>query len=93
MVPAVGRVLLRDEQSGPSTRKGEHSVAVVSMKQLLELAFILVIKQGVGAKMAPYIFTERNGIYIIDLQKTVRKIDEAYLRKLVAPVSPSFCWN
>ena len=28
--------------------------------------------------MAPYIFTERNGIYIIDLQKTVRKIDEAY---------------
>ncbi|MFS8582702.1 MAG: 30S ribosomal protein S2, partial [Limnochordales bacterium] len=29
-------------------------------------------------KMAPYIFTERNGIYIIDLQKTVRKIDEAY---------------
>ena len=30
-------------------------------------------------KMAPYIFTERNGIYIIDLQKTVRKIDEAYM--------------
>src|SRR5690606_21592674 len=29
-------------------------------------------------KMAPYIFTERNGIYIIDLQKTVRKVDEAY---------------
>ncbi len=29
-------------------------------------------------KMAPYIFTERNGIYIIDLQKTVKKIDEAY---------------
>jgi len=30
-------------------------------------------------KMAPYIFTERNGIYIIDLQKTVRKMDEAYM--------------
>jgi small subunit ribosomal protein S2 len=30
-------------------------------------------------KMAPYIFTERNGIYIIDLQKTVRKIEEAYM--------------
>ena len=30
-------------------------------------------------KMAPYIFTERNGIYIIDLQKTVRKVDEAYM--------------
>ena len=29
--------------------------------------------------MAPYIFTERNGIYIIDLQKTVRKLDEAYM--------------
>ena len=29
--------------------------------------------------MAPYIFTERNGIYIIDLQKTVKKIDEAYM--------------
>lgn len=28
--------------------------------------------------MAPYIFTERNGIYIIDLQKTVKKIEEAY---------------
>ena len=30
-------------------------------------------------KMAPYIFTERNGIYIIDLQKTVKKVDEAYM--------------
>ena len=30
-------------------------------------------------KMAPYIFTERNGIYIIDLQKTVRKLEEAYM--------------
>ena len=29
-------------------------------------------------KMAPYIFTERNGIYIIDLQKTVKKVEEAY---------------
>lgn len=29
--------------------------------------------------MAPYIFTERNGIYIIDLQKTVKKLEEAYM--------------
>ena len=37
-------------------------------------------------KMAPYIFTERNGIYIIDLQKTVKKVDEAYdfIRSTVA---------
>ena len=40
--------------------------------------FILVIRPGDGTKMAEYIFTERNGIYIIDLQKTVKMIDEAY---------------
>ena len=54
-------------------------MSVVSMKQLLE--------EGVhfghqtrrwNPKMAPYIFTERNGIHIIDLQKSVVKVDEAY---------------
>lgn len=41
--------------------------------------FILDTKQEDGTReMAPYIFTERNGIYIIDLQKTVKKVDEAY---------------
>ncbi|MBQ5330513.1 MAG: 30S ribosomal protein S2 [Oscillospiraceae bacterium] len=54
-------------------------MGVVSMKQLLEAGvhFGHLTKRW-NPKMAPYIFTERNGIYIIDLQKTVRKLDEAY---------------
>ena len=51
----------------------------VSMKQLLEAGVHFGHQtRRWNPKMAPYIFTERNGIYIIDLQKTVRKIDEAY---------------
>jgi len=54
-------------------------MAVVSMKQLLESGVHFGHQtRRWNPKMAPYIFTERNGIYIIDLQKTVRKIDEAY---------------
>jgi small subunit ribosomal protein S2 len=50
------------------------------MKQLLEAGVHFGHQtRRWNPKMAPYIFTERNGIYIIDLQKTVRKIDEAYL--------------
>ena len=54
-------------------------MAVISMKQLLEVGvhFGHQTKRW-NPKMAPYIFTERNGIYIIDLQKTVKKVDEAY---------------
>ena len=54
-------------------------MAVVSMKQLLEagLHFGHQTRRW-NPKMAPYIYTERNGIYIIDLQKTVRKLEEAY---------------
>ncbi|MBQ4311908.1 MAG: 30S ribosomal protein S2 [Oscillospiraceae bacterium] len=54
-------------------------MGVVSMKQLLEAGvhFGHLTKRW-NPKMAPYIFTERNGIYIIDLQKTVKKLDEAY---------------
>ena len=47
----------------------------------------MVIRPADGIpKMQQYIFTERNGIYIIDLQKTVRKVDEAYnfIRETVA---------
>ena len=51
-------------------------MAVISMKQLLEAGVHQTRRWN--PKMAPYIFTERNGIYIIDLQKTVKKIDEAY---------------
>ena len=49
------------------------------MKQLLEAGVHFGHQtRRWNPKMAPYIFAERNGIYIIDLQKTVKKIDEAY---------------
>ena len=54
-------------------------MAVVSMKQLLEAGVHFGHQtRRWNPKMARYIFTERNGIYIIDLQKTVKKLDEAY---------------
>ncbi|GHU62686.1 30S ribosomal protein S2 [Clostridia bacterium] len=54
-------------------------MSVISMKQLLEAGvhFGHQTKRW-NPKMAPYIYTERNGIYIIDLQKSVGKVDEAY---------------
>ena len=50
-------------------------MAVISMKQLLEKQRVHFGHQTRrwNPKMAPYIFTERNGIYIIDLQKTVKE--------------------
>ncbi len=55
-------------------------MSVVSMKQLLEAGVHFGHQtRRWNPKMAEYIFTERNGIYIIDLQKTVKKIDEAYM--------------
>ncbi|MBQ8927284.1 MAG: 30S ribosomal protein S2 [Oscillospiraceae bacterium] len=55
-------------------------MGVVSMKQLLEAGVHFGHQtRRWNPKMAPYIFTERNGIYIIDLQKTVKKLEEAYL--------------
>ena len=54
-------------------------MAVVSMKQLLEAGVHFGHQtRRWNPKMAPYIYTERNGIYIIDLQKTVKKLEEAY---------------
>ena len=54
-------------------------MAIISMKQLLEAGVHFGHQtRRWNPKMAPYIFTERNGIYIIDLQKTVKKVDEAY---------------
>lgn len=54
-------------------------MSIISMKQLLEAGVHFGHQtRRWNPKMAPYIFTERNGIYIIDLQKTVKKIDEAY---------------
>ena len=60
--------------------KGEIvNMAVVSMKQLLEAGVHFGHQtRRWNPKMAPYIYTERNGIYIIDLQKTVKKLEEAY---------------
>ncbi len=55
-------------------------MAVVSMKQLLEAGVHFGHQtRRWNPKMAQYIYTERNGIYIIDLQKTVKKLNEAYL--------------
>ncbi len=55
-------------------------MSIVSMKQLLEAGVHFGHQtRRWNPKMAPYIFTERNGIYIIDLQKTVKKIEEAYM--------------
>lgn len=62
-------------------------MSVISMKQLLEAGVHFGHQtRRWNPKMAAYIFTERNGIYIIDLQKTVKKVEEAYefIRSTVA---------
>ncbi len=70
------RVLYRMEEKPQE----EKIMAVVSMKQLLEAGVHFGHQtRRWNPKMAQYIFTERNGIYIIDLQKTVKKLNEAYL--------------
>lgn len=59
--------------------RGGAKMAVISMKQLLEAGVHFGHQtRRWNPKMAEYIFTDRNGIYIIDLQKTVKKVDEAY---------------
>ena len=60
--------------------KEEKQMSVVSMKQLLEAGVHFGHHtRRWNPKMAEYIFTERNGVYIIDLQKTVKKLEEAYM--------------
>ena len=55
-------------------------MSVISMKQLLEAGVHFGHQtRRWNPKMAEYLFTERNGIYIIDLQKTVKKVEEAYM--------------
>jgi small subunit ribosomal protein S2 len=57
----------------------ERNMSVISMKQLLEAGVHFGHQtRRWNPKMAPYIYTERNGIYIIDLQKSVGMVDEAY---------------
>ena len=54
-------------------------MSVISMKQLLEAGVHFGHQtRRWNPKMKKYIFAERNGIYIIDLQKTVKKVEEAY---------------
>ena len=54
-------------------------MAVISMKQLLEAGVHFGHQtRRWNPKMKKYIFTERNGIYIIDLQKTVKMVEQAY---------------
>ena len=61
-------------------------MSVISMKQLLEAGVHFGhLTRRWNPKMAPYIYTERNGIYIIDLQKSVGMIDDAY--KAVADIA------
>jgi small subunit ribosomal protein S2 len=61
------------------TTKRRMNMSIISMKQLLEAGVHFGHQtRRWNPKMAPYIFTERNGIYIIDLQKTVGKVEEAY---------------
>ncbi len=61
------------------TKKEVYNMSVISMKQLLEAGVHFGHQtRRWNPKMAPYIYTERNGIYIIDLQKTVGLIDNAF---------------
>ena len=65
--------------SGGKTKKEEFEMAVVAMKQLLEAGVHFGHQtRRWDPKMAEYIFQARNGIHIIDLQKTSKKLDEAY---------------
>jgi small subunit ribosomal protein S2 len=68
-----------EEGGGGATRGGRNAVPVVTMKQLLEAGVHFGHQtRRWNPKMARFIFTERNGIHIIDLQKTVPLIEEAY---------------
>jgi small subunit ribosomal protein S2 len=68
--------------------KGDLSMRIVSMKELLESGVHFGHRtRRWHPRMAPYIFTERNGIHIIDLEKTLRGLEKAYalVRDIVAP--------
>ena len=68
-----------ETQTEVKNQMEEKNMSVISMKQLLEAGVHFGHQtRRWNPKMAPYIYTERNGIYIIDLQKSVGKVDEAY---------------
>ncbi len=72
-------VFAADRACGRTTKMEVRNMSVISMKQLLEAGVHFGHQtRRWNPKMAPYIYTERNGIYIIDLQKSVGMVDEAY---------------
>ena len=76
----------KKEICGRSNHMEEKNMSVISMKQLLEAGVHFGHQtRRWNPKMAPYIYTERNGIYIIDLQKSVGMVDDAY--KAVADIA------
>src|SRR5690625_5675544 len=71
--------MFKNDLNGGRNQIGGKNMSVISMKQLLEASVHFGHQtRRWNPKMKKYIFTERNGIYIIDLQKTVKKINEAY---------------
>lgn len=80
MVPSINDAYRgRFYRKKNKTTGGNNIMAVISMKQLLEAGVHFGHQtRRWNPKMKKFIFTERNGIYIIDLQKTVKKVDEAF---------------
>ena len=77
-------VLASKAERGGGKTKEDFIMAVVSMKQLLEAGVHFGHQtRRWNPKMAPYIFTERNGIYIIDLQKTVKKLEKRTISSVI----------
>lgn len=75
----VHRCVSTRHDLGGGKNQEELFMSVISMKQLLEAGVHFGHQtRRWNPKMKPFIFTQRNGIYIIDLQKTVRMIDDAY---------------
>ena len=79
MVPDLRLQVVEKLRPTEDYNHGGIKMSVISMKQLLEAGVHFGHQtRRWNPKMAPYIYTERNGIYIIDLQKSVGKVDEAY---------------
>ena len=79
MVPDLRLQVVEKLRPTEDYNHGGIKMSVISMKQLLEAGVHFGHQtRRWNPKMAPYIFTERNGIHIIDLQKSVGKVDEAY---------------
>ena len=79
VVPKLKSMVRGHKHTEVKNQMEERNMSVISMKQLLEAGVHFGHQtRRWNPKMAPYIYTERNGIYIIDLQKSVGKVDEAY---------------